>query len=139
MPTFPAQHAQDRYLNSYNVQSRSTSSITLILFSTSNQLIAVSNRRSRRMLKSPDPLEEQRRKELQGGIGTGGVFGQGKSDQWPQYINGHGRGERHALNGSYNILCQDGHFFSFFSRHLPMIWLGDLYFFSLLSTRIVAG
>ncbi|KAK9934430.1 hypothetical protein M0R45_021575 [Rubus argutus] len=43
MPTFPAQHAQDR--------------------------------RSRRMLKSPDPLEEQRRKELQGGIGTGGVFG----------------------------------------------------------------
>ncbi|GMJ13274.1 CYCLIN-DEPENDENT KINASE G2 [Hibiscus trionum] len=44
MPTFPAQHAQDR--------------------------------RMRRMLKSPDPLEEQRRKELQQGeLGTGGVFG----------------------------------------------------------------
>ncbi|XVF02702.1 hypothetical protein REPUB_Repub04eG0197200 [Reevesia pubescens] len=44
MPTFPAQHAQDR--------------------------------RMRRMLKSPDPLEEQRRKELQHGeLGTGGLFG----------------------------------------------------------------
>ncbi|KAL9246558.1 hypothetical protein vseg_020076 [Gypsophila vaccaria] len=44
MPTFPAQHAQDR--------------------------------RTRRMLKSPDPLEEQRRKELQQGeLGTGGLFG----------------------------------------------------------------
>ncbi|KAJ9176221.1 hypothetical protein P3X46_011559 [Hevea brasiliensis] len=43
MPTFPAQHAQDRRL--------------------------------RRILKSPDPLEEQRRKELQQGeIGTGGLF-----------------------------------------------------------------
>ncbi|KAF9673684.1 hypothetical protein SADUNF_Sadunf10G0049800 [Salix dunnii] len=45
MPTFPAQHAQDRRL--------------------------------RRIMKSPDPLEEQRRKELrQGGeLGTGGLFG----------------------------------------------------------------
>ncbi|XP_074274327.1 cyclin-dependent kinase G-2 [Silene latifolia] len=44
MPTFPAQHAQDR--------------------------------RMRRMLKSPDPLEEQRRKELQQAeLGTGGLFG----------------------------------------------------------------
>ncbi|PON82801.1 Serine/threonine protein kinase [Trema orientale] len=44
MPTFPAQHAQDR--------------------------------RMRRIMKSPDPLEEQRRKELQQGeLGTGGVFG----------------------------------------------------------------
>ncbi|KAL1366647.1 hypothetical protein AAHE18_03G374700 [Arachis hypogaea] len=44
MPTFPAQHAQDR--------------------------------RMRRVLKSPDPLEEQRRKELQQGeSGTGGIFG----------------------------------------------------------------
>ncbi|KAL2559923.1 Protein kinase superfamily protein [Forsythia ovata] len=45
MPTFPAQHAQDR--------------------------------RMRRVLKSPDPLEEQRRKELQQGeLGTGGgLFG----------------------------------------------------------------
>ncbi|CAJ1935637.1 unnamed protein product [Sphenostylis stenocarpa] len=44
MPTFPAQHAQDR--------------------------------RMRRMYKSPDPLEEQRRKELQQGeSGTGGIFG----------------------------------------------------------------
>ncbi|KAK9707512.1 hypothetical protein RND81_07G202400 [Saponaria officinalis] len=44
MPTFPAQHAQDR--------------------------------RMRRMLKSPDPLEEQRRKELQQPqLGTGGLFG----------------------------------------------------------------
>ncbi|GLU06176.1 hypothetical protein SLE2022_232290 [Rubroshorea leprosula] len=44
MPTFPAQHAQDRRL--------------------------------RRILKSPDPLEEQRRKELQQAeIGTGGLFG----------------------------------------------------------------
>ncbi|KAK7246960.1 hypothetical protein RIF29_41833 [Crotalaria pallida] len=43
MPTFPAQHAQDR--------------------------------RTRRVLKSPDPLEEQRRKELQGETGTGGIFG----------------------------------------------------------------
>ncbi|KAL6983848.1 cyclin-dependent kinase [Sarracenia purpurea var. burkii] len=44
MPTFPAQHAQDRRL--------------------------------RRMMKSPDPLEEQRRKELrQGELGTGGLFG----------------------------------------------------------------
>lgn len=44
MPTFPAQHAQDR--------------------------------RMRRVLKSPDPLEEQRRKELkQGELGTGGLFG----------------------------------------------------------------
>ncbi|KAI5352046.1 hypothetical protein L3X38_004937 [Prunus dulcis] len=34
------------------------------------------DRRTRRILKSPDPLEEQRRKELQQGeIGTGGVFG----------------------------------------------------------------
>ncbi|MBA0636863.1 hypothetical protein Godav_029387 [Gossypium davidsonii] len=42
MPTFPAQHAQDR--------------------------------RMRRMLKSPDPLQEQRRKELQQGeLGTGGT------------------------------------------------------------------
>ena len=33
-------------------------------------------RRMRRMLKSPDPLEEQRRKELQQGeLGTGGLFG----------------------------------------------------------------
>ncbi|KAF8399906.1 hypothetical protein HHK36_015776 [Tetracentron sinense] len=44
MPTFPAQHAQDR--------------------------------RSRRIMKSPDPLEELRRKELQQGeLGTGGLFG----------------------------------------------------------------
>jgi len=43
MPTFPAQHAQDR--------------------------------RMRRIMKSPDPLEEQRRKELQGHLGTGGVLG----------------------------------------------------------------
>ncbi|KAI4336610.1 hypothetical protein L6164_015114 [Bauhinia variegata] len=43
MPTFPAQHAQDR--------------------------------RMRRILKSPDPLEEQRRKELQqGGSGTGECY-----------------------------------------------------------------
>ncbi|PPS10533.1 hypothetical protein GOBAR_AA10116 [Gossypium barbadense] len=42
MPTFPAQHAQDR--------------------------------RMRRILKSPDPLQEQRRKELQQGeLGTGGT------------------------------------------------------------------
>ncbi|XP_057543005.1 cyclin-dependent kinase G-2-like isoform X2 [Amaranthus tricolor] len=44
MPTFPAQHAQDR--------------------------------RMRRVRKSPDPLEEQRRKELlQPELGTGGLFG----------------------------------------------------------------
>lgn len=44
MPTFPAQHAQDRRL--------------------------------RRAMKSPDPLEEQRRKELQQGeLGTSGLFG----------------------------------------------------------------
>ncbi|XP_068665087.1 cyclin-dependent kinase G-2-like [Aristolochia californica] len=45
MPTFPAQHAQDRRL--------------------------------RRIMKSPDPLEELRRKELQQGdfVGTGGLFG----------------------------------------------------------------
>ncbi|XP_055813353.1 cyclin-dependent kinase G-2-like [Solanum dulcamara] len=44
MPTFPAQHAQDRLV--------------------------------RRVMKSPDPLEEQRRKELkQGVLGTGGLFG----------------------------------------------------------------
>ena len=44
MPTFPAQHAQDR--------------------------------RGRRMVKSPDPLEEQRRKELtQTELGSGGLFG----------------------------------------------------------------
>ncbi|GJT01573.1 cyclin-dependent kinase G-2 isoform X1 [Tanacetum coccineum] len=44
MPTFPAQHAQDR--------------------------------RTRRVMKSPDPLEEQRRKELQHAeFGTGGIFG----------------------------------------------------------------
>ncbi|XP_061987507.1 cyclin-dependent kinase G-2 [Populus nigra] len=44
MPTFPAQHAQDRRL--------------------------------RRIRKSPDPLEEQRRKELQQGeLETGGLFG----------------------------------------------------------------
>ncbi|CAK9162012.1 unnamed protein product [Ilex paraguariensis] len=44
MPTFPAQHAQDR--------------------------------RMRRIMKSPDPLEEQRLKELQQGeLGTGGLFG----------------------------------------------------------------
>ncbi|CAN1152487.1 Cyclin-dependent kinase G-2 [Linum perenne] len=44
MPTFPAQHAQDRRL--------------------------------RRIMKSPDPLEEQRRKELrQAELGTGGLFG----------------------------------------------------------------
>ncbi|XP_020261534.1 cyclin-dependent kinase G-2 isoform X1 [Asparagus officinalis] len=45
MPTFPAQHAQDRRL--------------------------------RRIMKSPDPLEEQRRKELQLGdkLGSGGLFG----------------------------------------------------------------
>ncbi|KAH0756318.1 hypothetical protein KY290_026588 [Solanum tuberosum] len=43
MPTFPAQHAQDR--------------------------------RVRRVMKSPDPLEEQRRKELkQGVLGTGGLL-----------------------------------------------------------------
>ncbi|CAL0329728.1 unnamed protein product [Lupinus luteus] len=34
------------------------------------------DRRTRRMLKkSPDPLEEQRRKELRGETGTGGIFG----------------------------------------------------------------
>ncbi|KAH6797780.1 Protein kinase superfamily protein [Perilla frutescens var. hirtella] len=44
MPTFPAQHAQDR--------------------------------RMRRAMKSPDPLEEQMRKEKQGDLGTGGLFGQ---------------------------------------------------------------
>ncbi|XP_027334041.1 cyclin-dependent kinase G-2-like [Abrus precatorius] len=44
MPTFPAQHAQDR--------------------------------RTRRILKSPDPLAEQYQKELQQGeSGTGGIFG----------------------------------------------------------------
>lgn len=45
MPTFPAQHAQDR--------------------------------RMRRVMKSPDPLEEQERKERQqGDLGTGGLFSQ---------------------------------------------------------------
>ncbi|XP_042057218.1 cyclin-dependent kinase G-2-like isoform X1 [Salvia splendens] len=44
MPTFPAQHAQDR--------------------------------RMRRVMKSPDPLEELKRKEKQGELGTGGLFGQ---------------------------------------------------------------
>lgn len=35
------------------------------------------DRRIRRVMKSPDPLEEQRRKELQQGeLGTGGLFGQ---------------------------------------------------------------
>ncbi|XP_057811114.1 cyclin-dependent kinase G-2-like isoform X2 [Salvia miltiorrhiza] len=35
------------------------------------------DRRVRRVMKSPDPLEEQRRKELQQGeLGTGGLFGQ---------------------------------------------------------------
>ncbi|MCL7051682.1 hypothetical protein MKW94_030070 [Papaver nudicaule] len=44
MPTFPAQHAQDR--------------------------------RVRRVMKSPDPLEEQRRRELQQeSLGTSGLFG----------------------------------------------------------------
>ncbi|CAN7129709.1 cyclin-dependent kinase G-2 [Brassica rapa] len=44
MPTFPAQHAQDR--------------------------------RGRRMIKSPDPLEEQRKKDLtQTELGSGGLFG----------------------------------------------------------------
>lgn len=43
MPTYPAQHAQDRRL--------------------------------RRVIKSPDPLEELRIKELQSGVGTGGLFG----------------------------------------------------------------
>ncbi|CAH8382763.1 unnamed protein product [Eruca vesicaria subsp. sativa] len=44
MPTFPAQHAQDR--------------------------------RGRRMIKSPDPLAEQRRKQLtQTELGSGGLFG----------------------------------------------------------------
>ncbi|AQK44436.1 hypothetical protein ZEAMMB73_Zm00001d025739 [Zea mays] len=33
------------------------------------------DRRSRRYLKSPDPLEEQRLKELQGNIGNHGLFG----------------------------------------------------------------
>lgn len=33
-------------------------------------------RRVRRIMKSPDPLEEQRRKELQQGeLGAGGLFG----------------------------------------------------------------
>lgn len=33
-------------------------------------------RRMRRVMKSPDPLEEQRRKELmQGELGGGGLFG----------------------------------------------------------------
>ncbi|KAH6830134.1 Protein kinase superfamily protein [Perilla frutescens var. hirtella] len=32
------------------------------------------DRRMRRVMKSPDPLEEQRRKELQGELGTGGLF-----------------------------------------------------------------
>lgn len=36
----------------------------------------VVTRRMRRIMKSPDPLEEQRRKDLQQGeLGTGGVFG----------------------------------------------------------------
>ncbi|XP_013591643.1 PREDICTED: cyclin-dependent kinase G-2 [Brassica oleracea var. oleracea] len=44
MPTFPAQHSQDR--------------------------------RGRRMIKSPDPLQEQRRKDLsQTELGSGGLFG----------------------------------------------------------------
>ncbi|KAK4753623.1 hypothetical protein SAY87_001727 [Trapa incisa] len=43
MPTFPAQHAQDRRL--------------------------------RRVMKSPDPLEELRKKEARGDLGGGGLFG----------------------------------------------------------------
>ncbi|GMH27674.1 hypothetical protein Nepgr_029517 [Nepenthes gracilis] len=51
MPTFPAQHAQDR--------------------------------RMRRIMRSPDPLEEQRRKELQQAeLGAGGLFG--IADNWTE-------------------------------------------------------
>ncbi|KAI8526889.1 hypothetical protein RHMOL_Rhmol12G0034000 [Rhododendron molle] len=49
------------------------------------------DRRSRRMRKSPDPLEEQRRKELQQGeLGTGGLFGcelMTVLQPWPPYRN----------------------------------------------------
>lgn len=39
-------------------------------------VVNIVTRRVRRIMKSPDPLEEQRRKELQQGeLGTGGVFG----------------------------------------------------------------
>lgn len=69
MPTFPAQHAQDRYLIltlDFHNFIKKTKMPSHFFFC----------RRARRVMKSPDPLEEQRRKELQQAkFGTGGLFG----------------------------------------------------------------
>ncbi|KAL8150992.1 hypothetical protein V2J09_020800 [Rumex salicifolius] len=67
MPTFPAQHAQDR--------------------------------RVRRVLKSPDPLEEQRRREMhQAEFGTGGLFGDADN---PHLLHNH-ESNQVAYNGTHD-------------------------------------
>lgn len=82
MPTFPAQHEHDRYINP--IVKSGVVVVCLIAFMSFNFMFmgfkavidVINVRRSRRVRKSPDPLEEQRRKELQQGeIGTGGLFG----------------------------------------------------------------
>lgn len=77
MPTFPAQHAQDRsvllgrimFLRIFSVNEGKLSSLTYWALSLPHF------RRTRRVMKSPDPLEELRKKELRGELGGGGLFG----------------------------------------------------------------
>lgn len=84
-------------------------------------------RRGRRMVKSPDPLEEQRRKELtQTELGSGGLFGWSAVHQlkisvgiqpWYSQIpwNYHILGEGSCLSGGWNICISEYHscFFTF--------------------------
>ena len=76
MPTFPALNELDRYF--FNHLLSLWSNATLFYFINA-KLISIYNlklhRRTKRYLKSPDPLEEQRLKELQGNIGNRGLFG----------------------------------------------------------------
>lgn len=75
MPTFPAQHAQDRYLTlQRGIQQKYPFFSDYLMDSFKSSECCI--RRLRRILKSPDPLEDQHRNELQQGeLGNGGLFG----------------------------------------------------------------
>lgn len=73
MPTFPAQHAQDRYFPIYWNFIHHTLWVTL---SVVNIFLNMIIRRLRRVMKSPNPLEKQRKEMQQGELASGGLFGQ---------------------------------------------------------------
>lgn len=107
--------------------------LTLILSLTFSSM----PRRGRRMVKSPDPLEEQRRKELtQTELGSGGLFGWsvahlfkiafGIQPWYSQLLwNYHILGEGYCLRGGWNICISEYHLCFLYSLWGSMVICED--------------